>query len=856
MAVSKAVVTVDVAAGDVLCPALSTTDPSAVTKAVRAALVAGTVPVGIAVAPAAAGAVVEYYTAATAVPAATTGLGAGLAGAVIVDETGRCARRNPVSDEDFVVGQCDAAGRLTIRITHTFANVRDFGARGDQSGDDWPAIDAARRSLTSGTLYFPAGTYRTSRPIYLGNQNGIELRGADKDLTDIRFVGGHGPAICLSAPIGGHLPTGDALLTGPGKAGVLDAGNARTLDLRDTAVVDLDGASEFAIECTVAPDAVVGACAVLTSSGKRLPSEPQHSAFRLFLVEAPGGFTVSATVRIGTEEVTVVHNTPIPLGRTTYLGLVWNGTTLSLYVGDPGATITPHTATPESAANTTLTQAIEEGVYLGIYSGNSWPAFSPFFKSFTGRIDSIRISDRATITGPEFTAPTAKFPTDDASNRGRTRLLINFDRDVDVFTVGYSWYQHDSAMPVYLLYLRDDQAGWCAAQIRDLTVQSLGIGIQGQVAAGSQIEHVQIMDARDGIRLRNFSYLTGLEYVAIGARRIGIGLDQTGLMNVKRYTSRAAQYEFTATGQVGVVARDWYIGAGTKSIVPILLNGERRSYFHGTGIAITDEDLSRVTPDKHVRDASVMTANMGEVTFESSIFEAVKSTGRPCPPVVIDYSEITTNGIISYGNSTFVNCGFEPGALAPANIIFSGATAPFPVRMIGNRTSNPNIPWTQPRHRQRLSFVGGCVSSTDTGLTQWQGTRDWVFAVDAATGTPRAVERERQATTTPAAGASVDLATVALPTGTVRCRAEVLATGPNGQAALWTLEQGFSGGTGWSDTTRVVSSAGTNGGAVPSGWLVPQVVTAADRIVVRCTAPSGTVIGFTVKLSVLEGISV
>ncbi|WP_433621966.1 glycosyl hydrolase family 28-related protein [Nocardia sp. CA-120079] len=854
MATSKAVVTVDVASGDVLCPALSTTDPTAVTKAVRAALLAGTVPVGIAVAAASAGAVVEYYTAGTTVPAATTGLGAGLAGAVIVDETGRCAREKPVSDEDFVLGQCDAAGTLTVRITHTFANVRDFGAGGDQSRDDWPAIDAARRSLTSGTLYFPAGNYRTSRPIYLGNLNGIELRGADKDLADIRFFTGHGPAICMSAPIGGHLPTGDALLTGPGRAGVLDSSEACTLDLRDTAVVDLDGATEFAIECTVAPDTVKGACAVLTSSGKRLPSESKHSAFRLFLIEAPGGFTVSATARIGTEDVTVEHKTPIPLGRPTYLGLVWDGTTLSLYIGDPGATTSRHTAKPKSSANTTLTQAVEEGVYLGIYSGNSWPAFAPFFKSFTGRIDSIRISDRATITGPEFTAPTAKFPTDDATNRGRTRLLINFDRDVDVFTVGYTWYQSNSAMPVYLLYLRDNQAGWCSAQIRDITVQSLGIGIQGQVAAGSLIERVQIF-ARDGIRLHNFSYLTGLEYLSIGAQRIGIGLDQTGLMNIKRYTSRAAQYEFTATGQVGVVARDWYIGAGTKSIVPILLNGERRSYFHGTGIAITDEDLSRVTPDKHVREASVMTANMGEVTFESSIFEAVKSTGRPCPPVVIDYSAITTNGIISHGNSTFINCGFEPGALAPAHIIFSGATAPFPVRMIGSRTTNPNIPWTQPQHRPRLSFVGGCVSSTDTGFTQWQGTRDWVFAIEAATGTPSAVERERQATITPAPGASVDLATVALPTGTVRCRAEVLATGPNGQAALWILEQAFTGGTGWSDTTRVVSSTGTDGGTVPSGWPVPQIVTAAGNIVVRCTAPSATVVGFTVKLNALEGIS-
>jgi hypothetical protein len=48
----------------------------------------------------------------------------------------------------------------------TIVNVRDHGARGDDKGDDTDALEAAIAALVNGdALYFPAGTYRVSRPL-------------------------------------------------------------------------------------------------------------------------------------------------------------------------------------------------------------------------------------------------------------------------------------------------------------------------------------------------------------------------------------------------------------------------------------------------------------------------------------------------------------------------------------------------------------------------------------------------------------------------------------------------------------------------------------------------------------------
>ncbi|MGB8413905.1 MAG: glycosyl hydrolase family 28-related protein [Candidatus Binatus sp.] len=59
-------------------------------------------------------------------------------------------------------------------------NVKtDFGAVGDGSHDDTPAIQAAIQALgsTGGTVYFPPGTYSTTASLTVTNATGVRLVG-------------------------------------------------------------------------------------------------------------------------------------------------------------------------------------------------------------------------------------------------------------------------------------------------------------------------------------------------------------------------------------------------------------------------------------------------------------------------------------------------------------------------------------------------------------------------------------------------------------------------------------------------------------------------------------------------------
>lgn len=223
-----AVVAVDVRAGDVLCPALDTEAPEKLTRGTLAALHAGTMVTGVAATTMAAGGTVNYYAQPEVVPAGVAGLGAGPPSAVVADAQGRCARQLPVVEGAFVVGECDARGNVTVAPKHDFANVLDFGARGDDQSDDWDAITRAMRSLhplQPGVVYFPAGYYRVSRPLVVDRERGqIELLGESEHTTTVRFFAGHGPALCVSPRSLGHLPTGTRCA--PGRAGPVPSARA------------------------------------------------------------------------------------------------------------------------------------------------------------------------------------------------------------------------------------------------------------------------------------------------------------------------------------------------------------------------------------------------------------------------------------------------------------------------------------------------------------------------------------------------------------------------------------------------------------------------------------------------------
>ncbi|MFD9894111.1 glycosyl hydrolase family 28-related protein [Amycolatopsis sp. NPDC059027] len=882
MGLATAVVAVEVQAGDVLCPALDPAAPAKLTKATPAALTAGTMVAGVAAAPATAGGTVSYYPPAQAAPTSVTGLGAGIAAAVVADEKGRCARQNPVAQGAFVVGSCDTQGVLAVAPKHDFANVLDFGARGDDQNDDWAAITRAMGSLDPirpGVLYFPAGNYRISRPLHVDREQGrIELLGESEHTTTIRFFGPHGPALCVSPKTVGHLPTADALLTGNGKAGVLRTGSRNTINLRDSPALDLNGAKAFSVACTVRPDELPGGggAAVLSSSGKRLTSEKATSAFGVFLGGTTGKITVTATACLGGKDYTIIHPGGFPVGQTLHLALVWDGTQLCLYAGPPGTSLAP-AQPPEGqrpASGATLTQPVEEGVYVGVQSTGGWPEYRTPTYPFTGRIDSIRITEFAIDRDAErkFTAPTAKFPEDFASNvktdpaapakRLVTRMLINFDRDAGVFTVGSTWLgQPQFPIPVYLMHQWSDGIPANAiTTVRRLEFQSpSGAGVHAQLSVNSRFSHLRVTASRDGVRLRNNSYLVDIDHLYVAATRLGLTLGSTTtLANVTRFQTAGTQYDFVATDVVSVHAQDWYIG-GSRSIVPLLLTSAAYSgHFHGVGVVISSEDVQRTTEQTWL--AAVATSGLPHFTLENSTLETVFLNQLDCPPVLIDESLVPVDANRDFpGSSVFLNCYFEPSPKARANIEFSGRKGPGPVRLAGNISSDPAKPWVPPENANLVSHLGGCVSTTDSGQTQWRGGRDWVFAHDTTTGRIGARERETQgsgiAGTSPALLAAVPLAP-----GASRYRAEVMATDAAGHAATWVIEQGLSTVgttvTPWSPQPRVLDSFGSAGGSVPTGWVPPEIVASGGNAVVRCSAPSGLTLAFTVKLQTFEGLAV
>jgi hypothetical protein len=71
----------------------------------------------------------------------------------------------------------------------TFINVKDYGALGNGSTDDYAAIQAAldaAMALGSATVYFPAGAYRVDTTPQITDAKGINLRGEGPDNTTIR----------------------------------------------------------------------------------------------------------------------------------------------------------------------------------------------------------------------------------------------------------------------------------------------------------------------------------------------------------------------------------------------------------------------------------------------------------------------------------------------------------------------------------------------------------------------------------------------------------------------------------------------------------------------------------------------
>ncbi len=90
-------------------------------------------------------------------------------------------------DGGTVVAPNDGHGRWRRVLDGAF-NVRWFGAKGDGVADDSGAIGAAYAALVKGVLYFPRGTYLTSR--FLTPKDSVRISGDGRTASKIVYTGG------------------------------------------------------------------------------------------------------------------------------------------------------------------------------------------------------------------------------------------------------------------------------------------------------------------------------------------------------------------------------------------------------------------------------------------------------------------------------------------------------------------------------------------------------------------------------------------------------------------------------------------------------------------------------------------
>jgi hypothetical protein len=88
----------------------------------------------------------------------------------------------------ILIGATSATTRIVSAMsTDAGVSVKDYGAKGDGKTDDGPAILTAWSTLSTGILYFPAGTYRTSAQLLL--KSGVTIAGAGIGATTIVYCG-------------------------------------------------------------------------------------------------------------------------------------------------------------------------------------------------------------------------------------------------------------------------------------------------------------------------------------------------------------------------------------------------------------------------------------------------------------------------------------------------------------------------------------------------------------------------------------------------------------------------------------------------------------------------------------------
>lgn len=319
------------------------------------------------------------------------------------------------------------AAAVVANLPAPVYNVKtDFGAVGDGVTDDHAAIQAALDAASSSadtsgtkTVYFPAGTYLNSLPLWVtgsgvqlvGSYQGIGARtlGVFAGASNIKgnYYGGVGILAAASSATVSNLVA--PLVTGTGNSFQL-TGHSPWFNLRDCPTMDINGKSALCVEAFhKTTEQVQVLDPIVTSFGRWMPSDALSNAFVLCTSSGKARFTIN----LSTSGVITITDPAQTLsdGNVHHIAGTYDGSTVRLFLD--GALVA------SSAGTGTVVQGPLEEVIVGATRNN--PPEQDQLNDMAGTTFSVRIRDVAGYTAA-FTAPNSQLAL--VSN---TLALLNLD---------------------------------------------------------------------------------------------------------------------------------------------------------------------------------------------------------------------------------------------------------------------------------------------------------------------------------------------------------------------------------------------------------------------------------------------
>lgn len=340
-------------------------------------------------------------------------------------------------------------------------NVRDYGAVGNGTTDDYAAvqlaIDAAcAPGAVHAVVYFPKGTYLCRKPLRVYGSN-VALTGESRGTSLVMREGAFsGPSVAFAAPVGDtnsmypRIPTAAALVgsgvcfSGSGGLGI------EGFEFREVGTsTDMDGRSAFCVEFWFKADASTTNATIMSCSGMFDPA----TSHTMLTYGITSGNLLFASIDIG--GVTKTLTASISLSTTYHTAFTYDGTTLRLFLNGSLASST--------AATGTVVQKFHENWQIGYGSMGQWPWAGAFTFPMKGQIDSIRVSSVARYTSP-FVTPTSKLTFD-----ANTLVLQNWDAIFDMFSPATS-----PSGTCYMVYHRPTGGAERGAGLANVEINDLG----------------------------------------------------------------------------------------------------------------------------------------------------------------------------------------------------------------------------------------------------------------------------------------------------------------------------------------------------------------------------------------------